>query len=82
MNMDDLGWGDLGVNGHPVRETPNIDKMAAGGLLHTAFYSSAAICSPSRASLLTGRLPLRTGFYQNTYPGRNAYTPQVWWSRV
>ena len=77
MNMDDLGWGDLGITGHPARETPNLDKMAAGGLLHTEFYSSAAICSPSRASLLTGRLPLRTGFYQTTYPGRNAYTPQV-----
>jgi hypothetical protein len=77
MNMDDLGWGDLGVTGHPARETPHLDRMAAGGLLHTDFYASAAICSPSRASLLTGRLPLRTGFYQNTYPGRNAYTPQV-----
>ena len=50
--------------------------MASEGLLHTDFYSSAAICSPSRASLLTGRLPVRNGFYQNTYPGRNAYTPQ------
>ena len=50
--------------------------MAAEGLLFPQFYTSAAICSPSRASLLTGRLPLRTGFYQNTYPGRNAYTPQ------
>ena len=50
--------------------------MASEGLLHTDFYSSAAICSPSRASLLTGRLPVRNGFFQNTYPGRNAYTPQ------
>ena len=51
-------------------------RMAEEGLLFTQFYTSAAICSPSRASLLTGRLPLRTGFYQNTFPGRNAYTPQ------
>jgi N-acetylgalactosamine-6-sulfatase len=82
MNMDDLGWGDLGVTGHPARETPHLDRMAAGGLLHTDFYASAAICSPSRASLLTGRLPLRTGFYQNTYPGRNAYTPQVLYTLI
>ena len=76
MNMDDMGWGDLGVMGHPAKETPNLDRMASEGILFTEFYTSAAICSPSRASLLTGRLPLRNGFYQNTYPGRNAYTPQ------
>ena len=52
------------------------DRMAQEGLLFPQFYTSAAICSPSRASLLTGRLPLRTGFHQNTFPGRNAYTPQ------
>ena len=51
-------------------------RMASEGVLLPQFYTSAAICSPSRASLLTGRLPLRTGFYQNTFPGRNAYTPQ------
>ena len=76
MNMDDLGWGDLGVMGHPAKETPNLDKMASEGILFTEFYTSAAICSPSCATLLTGRLPLRNGFYQSTYPGRNAYTPQ------
>ncbi len=42
----------------------------------TNFYSAAAICSPSRAALLTGRLPVRTGFYSNNSFGRNAYTPQ------
>ena len=62
--------------GHPARETPNLDRMASEGILFTEFYTSAAICSLSRASLLTGRLPLRNGFYQSTYPGRNAYTPQ------
>ena len=89
MNMDDMGWvvhlvgsssprwGDLGVLGHPSKETPQLDRMAAEGVLFTDFYTSAAICSPSRASLLTGRLPVRNGFYQTTYPGRNAYTPQV-----
>ena len=52
------------------------NRMARQGILFPEFYTSAAICSPSRASLLTGRLPLRNGFYQNTYSGRNAYTPQ------
>ena len=50
--------------------------MSSEGILFPQFYTSAAICSPSRASLLTGRLPLRNGFYQTSYPGRNAYTPQ------
>ena len=76
MNMDDMGWGDLGIMGHPSKETPNLDKMASEGVLFPEFYTSAAICSPSRASLLTGRLPVRNGFYQSTYQGRNAYTPQ------
>ena len=70
MNMDDMGWGDLGVLGHPAKETPHLDRMAAEGVLLTSFYTAAAICSPSRASLLTGRLPVRNGFYQTTFPGR------------
>ena len=82
MNMDDMGWGDLGVLGHPAKETPHIDRMAAEGVLLTSFYTAAPICSPSRASLLTGRLPLRNGFYQTTYPGRcpRALEPRYgWW---
>jgi len=66
-----MGWGDLGVHGHPARETPNIDKLASEGIIFTDFYTAAAICSPSRASLLTGRLPIRNGFYSNNYRGRN-----------
>ena len=76
MNMDDLGWGDLGCFGEPSKETPNLDKMAEEGMILTHFYSAAAICSPSRASMLTGRLPIRNGFYSNNSFGRNAYTPQ------
>jgi len=59
---DDLGWGDIGVQGSMAIETPNIDQLAAQGTRLTNFYSSAAICSPSRAGLLTGRYPLRSGF--------------------
>ncbi|XP_007937357.1 N-acetylgalactosamine-6-sulfatase [Orycteropus afer afer] len=76
MLMDDMGWGDLGVNGEPSRETPNLDRMAAEGLLFPSFYSASPLCSPSRAALLTGRLPIRTGFYTTNGHARNAYTPQ------
>eukprot|EP00093_Oithona_nana_P006428 06428.XXX_237077_243549_1 [CDS] Oithona nana genome sequencing. len=46
MNMDDLGWGDLGTFGHPSKETPRLDQMAKEGAILTDFYSAAAICSP------------------------------------
>jgi arylsulfatase A-like enzyme len=59
--VDDLGYGDLGSYGHPVIQTPNIDKLAADGLRLTSFYAPSALCSPSRAGLLTGRHPYRTG---------------------
>jgi arylsulfatase A len=59
---DDLGYGDLGSYGGPVR-TPTLDALAASGFRFTDFYSGAAVCSPSRASLLTGRNHIRTGVY-------------------
>ncbi|XP_030232712.1 N-acetylgalactosamine-6-sulfatase isoform X2 [Gadus morhua] len=76
MLMDDMGWGDLGVFGQPSKETPNLDKMAAQGMLFPNFYTANPLCSPSRASLLTGRLPVRNGFYTTNGKARNAYTPQ------
>ncbi len=60
---DDLGYGDLGCYGHPSILTPNLDKMAAEGMRFTQFYAGAAVCTPSRAALLTGRLGIRTGMY-------------------
>ena len=63
---DDLGYGDLGSFGHPYIRTPNIDTLAANGQRWTDFYVAAAVCSPSRAALLTGRLPVRSGLYGNT----------------
>ncbi|MFH5804439.1 sulfatase-like hydrolase/transferase [Alienimonas sp. DA493] len=60
---DDLGYGDLGCYGHPVIETPRLDALAAGGMRFTHFYSSSPVCSPSRAGLMTGRTPDRSGVY-------------------
>ncbi len=62
---DDLGYGDLGCYGSPVLRTPNLDRMSAEGLRFTDFYSAAEVCTPSRAALLTGRLPIRSGMCGN-----------------
>jgi arylsulfatase A-like enzyme len=58
---DDQGWGQTSYNNHPILKTPNLDAMAANGLRFTRFYAGAPVCSPTRASVLTGRSNDRTG---------------------
>jgi arylsulfatase A-like enzyme len=56
---DDLGWGDLGVYGHPAIKTPNLDRLAKQGTLFTQFYVNGPVCSPSRTAFMTGHYPAR-----------------------
>lgn len=63
MMTDDQGWGDTGYNGHPELKTPNLDAMAAAGLRLNQFYTAHFNCSPTRASVLTGRHPHRMGTF-------------------
>ena len=58
---DDLGYGDLSCFGSPAVETPHLDRLASEGKRFTRFYAASAVCSPTRASVLTGRYPLRFG---------------------
>ncbi len=58
---DDQGWGDVGYNGHPRLNTPNLDAMAQNGAVFSRFYSAGSVCSPTRASVMTGRHPSRMG---------------------
>lgn len=61
---DDLGWRDLGVYGSTFYETPNLDNLARSGLSFTDAYAAAPVCSPTRASLLTGKYPATVGITQ------------------
>lgn len=72
---DDLGYGDLGCYGHPEIRTPNVDRMAAEGAKFTSFYSASALCTPSRAGLLTGRYPVRSGLVRVLFPNETFGIP-------
>ncbi len=59
--VDDMGWTDLTCFGSKYYETPNIDRLAAGGMKFTNAYAACAVCSPTRAAVMTGRYPARVG---------------------
>ena len=65
---DDLGYGDLGCYGHPHIKTPNIDKLAKRGMRFTQFYTTSPVCTPSRASFMTGRHPQRFNIHHADLP--------------
>ena len=56
---DDHGYGDTGFTGHPFVQTPHLNAMAKTGVVFNRFYASAPVCSPTRASVMTGRHPFR-----------------------
>ena len=69
--VDDLGYGDLGCYGSEKNDTPHIDRLAAEGMRFTDYYSANAVCTPSRAAVLSGFYPSRIGC-ENFGPGGNA----------
>ena len=71
---DDLGWGDLGVYGGRSTLTPNLDRLAARGTRLVNYYSTSAVCTPARASLLTGLYPLRLGITKH-FPDDESHLP-------
>ena len=81
---DDLGYGDMGVYGSTLLETPRLDAMARQGVKLTDFYASASNCTPSRAGLLTGRYAIRSGLAHQVIfvhdkhglPGKNSPLPK------
>ena len=69
--VDDMGFGDLASFGAPTTSTPNIDALAAQGVRFTQWYSAHPICTPSRAAMVTGRLPVRNGLCGS--PGQSVF---------
>jgi arylsulfatase A-like enzyme len=70
--VDDLGWTDLGCYGSTFYETPNIDHLAGESMRFTSAYAACPVCSPTRASIMTGKYPARTGV-TDWIPGRQSY---------
>ncbi|MCH2126466.1 MAG: sulfatase [Pirellulaceae bacterium] len=70
--VDDLGWRDLGCYGSPLYETPNIDQLAQAGVRFTQAYATCHVCSPTRASILTGKYPARLHL-TDWLPGRREF---------
>ena len=75
--VDDLGWTDLGCYGSTFYDTRNVDRLAAGGMRFTNAYAACPVCSPTRASILTGKYPVRTGITDYISP-RGGNQPAAW----
>ena len=69
--VDDLGWADLGCYGSELHRTPHIDALAASGMRYTQAYAACPVCSPTRASIMTGRHPVQVGI-TDWIPGMDA----------
>src|SRR3981081_4406845 len=67
--MDDLGWSDTTCYGSTFYETPNLDRLATQGVRFTNAYAACPVCSPTRASIMTGKYPARLGI-TNYLPGK------------
>ena len=68
---DDQGWGQMGYMNHPVLKTPHLDEMSENGLRFGRFYAGGPVCSPTRATVLTGRTHDRTGVFDHGYALRS-----------
>ncbi len=75
--VDDLGWRDLKCFGSTFYETPHLDALAATSMKFTNAYAACPVCSPTRASILTGKFPVRTGITDYINPG-GANQPGRW----
>ncbi|WP_223241296.1 sulfatase [Flammeovirga sp. EKP202] len=64
--VDDLGWSDVGFNGSTFYETPNLDQFAKEGMQFKDAYTASPVCSPTRASIMTGKYPHRINFWRAT----------------
>lgn len=73
---DDLGWTELGCYGNKFNETPNIDRLANQGMLFKSAYAAAPVCSPTRASLMTGQYPVQIGINDYLKPDTDWYLPK------
>lgn len=76
LMADDMGWGDTSFSGNPNLQTPSLDAMAEAGLVFNRFYAASPVCSPTRASVLTGRHPFRNGIYFAMVPGLENFLPR------
>ena len=75
---DDLGYGDLGFTGGTAIKTPNIDALARSGVVLSNYHSPSPVCSPSRAGMLTGRLPPRAGVPDVTFQTGNPISYSIY----